>query len=143
MLIKGLCENSFPGRLAFRLLNELSEAYFELKQTESLPKLGSKASKLLGKYNDPGVDKLYSVQVNLAETKEMMSKNMDKLIENNADLKELETEAIGFRANAKKFKSTSKKVERQMFWKKIRQVVYIILIVLAIILFIIVMNKIL
>ena len=96
---------------------------------------------LVKKYNDPDFDKLAQARRNVNDVKIEMQDNLNKLVNNNDDLVDLEEGAGQMRNNAERFKNDTKKMERQMYWRKIKMTVGIVLVVICIIIVIILLAK--
>ena len=101
-------------------------------------KLKESGQRLLDKYANPdNFDNLSRAQNQVGEIKVEMQQNINKLIENQGELDDLEDHTKDMRDNAQTFDKNAKSLEREMFWRKIKYTAAIVGIVLAIILIIV------
>ena len=107
---------SYPGRVAFDVIDKAMKA-FSAKSNDwssqtadtnvSVPELTS----LLKKYQNPQeVDQLMKIQADVDETKEIMVKNIDKLLDRNEKLEDLVAKSDDLSMQSKTFMKQSKKM---------------------------------
>ena len=115
-------DNKYEGFLADNDFNKLKES----------------GQVLLEKYSKPeNFDNLAKAQNAVGEIKVEMQQNVNKLIQNQGELDNLEDQTRDMRDNADKFDKNAKSLEREMFWRKIKYTAIIVGIILAIILIIV------
>lgn len=77
--------------------------------------------------------KIAEVNKNLTDVRQMMSKNLDLVIERGTKVEDLEQSALQLSENADKFKDAAKKLKRKMIIKNIKWTLGIILVICIII----------
>ena len=123
------------------MLNELDGVFKKFLSNQNVSIFKSNGQDLLEKYNDPKFDKLVEARRNVQDVRVQVGKNINQILENNQDLEELEEGARDMRQGAHQFETNSKKLERALFWKKIRLFVLIGVIVVVVIIVIILLAK--
>ena len=73
--------------------------------------------------------------------KEEVGQNIEKLVINQEELSDLETQAEQLNEGAGKFEKNAKILERHMFWKKVKYAVIIGLIIILVIVIIVLIVK--
>jgi hypothetical protein len=137
VLYFGLVHFNYPDRLSFEMLKELKKLYDRFAEDQNLDDLKNNGQKLLEKYNQPEkFDKLSQAHNNVQGLKLDVKNNMDKLVDNQEDLHDLENQTENLQKNAQKFNKETKTLERVMFWKNFK--FWIILVVLIILIIIII-----
>lgn len=138
----GLVNNNYPDRLSFQMLKELEQKYSNFNNNQDLDLFKKEGNKLILKYNSPEkFDKLSRAQNDVNNIKGDMQKNVDKLIDNQEDLDDLENQTQKMKNNADVFNKESKSLERVMFWKNIKFWVFIVIAVIILIIIIVLIVK--
>ena len=123
------------------MLNELDGIFKKFLNNQNVSAFKSNGRDLLDKYNDPKFDKLVEARRNVKDVKIQVGKNIEQILENNQDLEDLEEGARDMRQGAQQFETNAKKLERALFWKKIRLFVLIGVIIVVVIVVIILLAK--
>jgi len=110
-----ICDNEYPDRVAFtllaKILDEFSEMYPSGKWTGAESDTPFPALKgMLAKYQDPTeADALAKIHKELDETKVILHKNMEDLLDRGEKLDDLVNKSEGLSASAKGFYKQAKK----------------------------------
>ncbi len=138
----GLVDPIYPDRLSYKMLKELGDFYADFQEKHDLSELKKNGKKLLEKYNNPSsFDKLTRANQGVNEIKVDMQENINQLVNGQEDLNELEGQTNNMRTQAMTFKKKTKTLEREMFWKKIKYTLYIVLMVIILIVIIVLIAK--
>lgn len=122
-----LVSQDYPQRVGYKLLKDLSAIFEDFSSKKNLSNLKKDGKNLLKKYNDVSkIDKLMSVQNKVEGLKEDLERNMNKLIDGDEDLGELEEESKGLRKKANLFGKKAKSLEKVMCWKRFRMYFYLL-----------------
>ena len=109
--------------------------YTQFSSDRNLNKLKDNGQALLEKYSRPeGFDKLAQAQTNVNGLKVDMQQNVNKLIEGQEHIDNLEDQTREMKDNAQTFDKQAKSLEREMFWRKVKYTVIIIVIIIVIVL---------
>jgi len=90
----------------------------------------------MDRYNSAKTDKIAKVREEINQVKDVMIKNIDKVLERGEKIELLVDKTEVLDQHAFKFKKTSKKLARAMWWKYVKFTV-ILVIILAIVIYII------
>lgn len=88
---------------------------------------------LMEKYNSPKTDKLAKVQEDINVVKDIMIKNIDKVLERGEKIELLVDKTEVLDQHALKFKRSSGALRRSMWWKNVKLTIVIVIIVAVII----------
>ncbi len=139
-----LVDITYPDRLSYKLLSELNNIYEDFNSRHDLAQMKSNGHELLVKYNNPEkFDKLSQAHDGVNSVKIEVQQNINKLVDNQEDLSDLEMQTDKMKDTAQKFQKDSKSLEREMFWKKIKMIAYIVALIIFIIVIIVILVKIL
>ena len=122
-----LISEDYPQRVGYKLLKELSALYEDYETKKNFQDLKKNGKKLLKKYNSPEkIDKLMNIHSKVNGLKNDLEANMNKLIDGNENLEDLEEESNHLRKRAKIFDKKTKEVEKVMCWKRFRMYFYLL-----------------
>ncbi|PFH33486.1 synaptobrevin protein [Besnoitia besnoiti] len=123
-------DRTYPERAAFALLTEVQQLVSEAIQAE--PACGKKPGLLakrvrqavrglISKFDLPAsVDKTAEVLKKVEDVKLEMEKNVQKVLQNQANLESLESKTDQLASSAKTFKQTAGDVNRATWWQKVK-----------------------
>lgn len=138
----GLVNRNYPDRLSFQMLKELEKIYLNFNNNQDLDLLKKKGNELVLKFNSPEkFDKLSQAQNDVNGLQRDMQKNVDKLVDNQEDLEDLENQTKNLQDNAGKFSKKSKSLERVMLWKNIKFWIFLVCFVVILIIIIVLIAK--
>ena len=138
-----LTDFNYSDRLAYNLLGELEEQYDVFLSEHDLNALKKEGNELIDKYNNPAnFDKLSQAREQVEDIKVEVQENVNKLMTNGDNLNDLEDQTHNIRMGAEKFGKNSKSLERQMYWRKIRNLAIIIGIIILVIIIIVIITQI-
>lgn len=83
------------------------------------------------KYNSARTDKIAKVQEEISQVKDVMIKNIDKVLERGEKIELLVDKTEVLDQHAFKFKKQSRSLKRAMWWKNIKLTILIIVIIIV------------
>eukprot|EP00358_Blepharisma_japonicum_P002818 CAMPEP_0202946142 /NCGR_PEP_ID=MMETSP1395-20130829/8665_1 /ASSEMBLY_ACC=CAM_ASM_000871 /TAXON_ID=5961 /ORGANISM="Blepharisma japonicum, Strain Stock R1072" /LENGTH=223 /DNA_ID=CAMNT_0049646569 /DNA_START=1 /DNA_END=672 /DNA_ORIENTATION=+ len=142
-----LARNGYPDRYATALLDEL-ERMFTNQGTDVLltcpadaytKVMGGELRNLAMKYEDlRNIDKLYTVNSQVLEVQNIAQAGIQQVLRNTEAAEVVAAKAQSLEGNARVFQNDSKRLERMMYWRKVKINCILIFVVIAIILYIII-----
>ncbi|XP_070545423.1 vesicle-associated membrane protein 7-like [Ptychodera flava] len=136
-------EKKFPRAQAFRYLQEIVRHISH--DTEVGPQVQFAGSHELEgsvnhvmatemeKYSHVKQDSVTVLQSQVDEVKDVMTQNIDKVLERGDKIDTLISKTEDLEANAQTFQKTAKRVKNQMWWKNTRNMIILVIVVLVVI----------
>lgn len=137
----GIFKENYSEKIAFQLFEEIENDNIHLlvDQKGELNDIGKKSLKdKLIQYDKEKSDKISEINGELNEIKIEMRENVQKAINNNENIGQLDEKAVRIKENANMFKKEAQQIQRQTFWNKHKWNLIIAILVIAILLMIIV-----
>jgi len=136
-----MTEEAFSRAVAFQFLDEIKNRFVATYGDRSKTAIAFAfqadfsrvMQQLMDKYNSAKTDKVAKVQQEINQVKEVMIKNIDKVLERGEKIELLVDRTEELDAHAFKFKKASKTLKRAMWWKNVKLVVVIIFVLIVII----------
>eukprot|EP01136_Pigoraptor_vietnamica_P013553 Opistho-1_new@54697 len=91
--------------------------------------------------SQPSNDKLQKTKQEVDEVVGIMKNNVDKVLERDAKLTDLQDKSEALRDGAERFKTTSRKLKRKMWYKNLKFMAILIVAILVLILAIVLWTK--
>jgi len=88
-----------------------------------------------------GQDRVKRTQDQVDEVVVIMKENVNKVLERDAKLTDIEDKSEGLKEGANRFSKTSTQVKKKMWWKNLKYMLAIIAVIIVIILVIILITK--
>ncbi|KAG7494814.1 vesicle-associated membrane protein 3 [Solea senegalensis] len=89
----------------------------------------------------PGTKRLQQTQAQVDEVVDIMRVNVDKVLERDSKLSELDDRADALRAGASQFETSAAKLKRKYWWKNCKMWAILIAVILIIIIIIIIWSQ--
>lgn len=139
-----MTDRDFPRIVAFKFLDEIKNrfiaTYGDRGKTAIAFAFNADFQRVLQqqmeKYNSAKNDKLSKVREELSVVKDVMIKNIDKVLERGEKIELLVDKTEALDQHAFKFKKQSRSLKRAMWWKNIK-LTLLILVILVLIIYII------
>ena len=132
-----LVESTYPERLVFQLIDNINEDKIPLMindETKELNPQGRQALKaLVDKYQDQkNFNKIAEIQSDVDEIKTDMKATISKQLQNMDDVRTLEDKSNSLALNAADYKKNAHELERVTWWKNVKLLIIIGVIVVAV-----------
>jgi vesicle-associated membrane protein 7 len=139
-----MTDRDFPRLVAFQFLGEIKDrfiaTYGDRGKTAIAFAFNADFQRVLqqqmDRYNSAKTDKIAKVREEINQVKDVMIKNIDKVLERGEKIELLVDKTEVLDQHAFKFKKTSKKLARAMWWKYVKFTL-ILVVILAIVIYII------
>ncbi|KAK2963479.1 putative Vesicle-associated membrane protein [Blattamonas nauphoetae] len=140
-----LTDNSFDAKVAFSYLSALQQS-FSSKYGERAYSASSNSMRdyndtmrtLMTDYSGKSVDRIARAQQDVADTKQIMEQNIEKILNRGEKLDLLVEQSEELDQAASQFQKSSKKLERKMWYQHIWLWVIVVVVILLVIFFIVV-----
>jgi uncharacterized membrane protein len=124
------------------MLVDFRTVYESFGNHHDLKRLQRESENLLAKYNSPEqFDLLSQANQQVQEVQIQVQDNLNKMVENNENLSQLEIQTHQMMETANQFEKGTKKVERVMWWRKTKSIIIIVVAVIIIIVVIVLLAK--
>jgi hypothetical protein len=135
-----LADSSFPERHVFELIEQVQRenVTLMLDNKGELSKIGTNSLKILfDRYENQNSNKVAQVQADINDVKIEMKTNIQKVIQNVENTKQMETQAIRIKDNAAIFKQEANALKKETCCQNCKWTIIITVIVIGILLVII------
>ena len=133
-----LVNMQYPERLVFELISKINEndipSMVNDETNELNPNGRQNLKNLIEKYQDPkNVSQIAELQSNVDSIKDDMKKNLNKMVENVDDVKELEDKSAALRGSTEEYRKNSVVIRKLTWWQNFKLWVILAMIVLILI----------
>eukprot|EP01120_Amphizonella_sp_Union-15-10_P001535 TRINITY_DN11699_c0_g1_i1.p1 TRINITY_DN11699_c0_g1~~TRINITY_DN11699_c0_g1_i1.p1 ORF type:complete len:222 (-),score=43.96 TRINITY_DN11699_c0_g1_i1:81-746(-) len=121
----------YPTRISFAFLQVIEDSF---QPSVSGSEFSSTLSREMTKYsNKSEVDRLARVQKQVDEVKEVMMENIDKVLKRGERLEDVMAQTDAMRLQSDTFKKNATKLKTTMWWKNVKLMIAIVVVILFII----------
>lgn len=121
-------DTEFGKRIPFAYLEKLANEYNEYNELKN-----DTIEKLQSFYSNKDNDKISSVKAQIDNVKNIMVKNIDKVLERGEDINTILDEVEELECEAQSFKYKSRKLKNKLWWKNFKLWIILMVIVLIVI----------
>jgi vesicle-associated membrane protein 7 len=105
----------YPRLTSFECLEHMKRAFATYKS--DLARLDEEIGRIVAKYSDPNANKVMALKSQVAETRQVMVDNIDRVLERGEKIEDVCAETEQLTREAKRFEDQSRKLKYAM-WKK-------------------------